>query len=191
MGKNRRGVHQAENQDDCRFNRLRRRRHRRRLPGEHSVPCQSPWFVVWHISRILHSQLGLVKKSTRWVPKLLSTPRRWSRSSWRKKRNKLLSHPPLFIWPCPSRLLPLPQAEEGAGRHQHHPGEVQEGVGGGPEGNQQGGVREGLRALVRVVRKVYSHRRKLCLEIVKNNFPSNYHCLLFINTFRYHLDFTS
>jgi hypothetical protein len=64
-------------------------------------------------------------------------------------------------------------------------------VGGGPEGNQQGGVREGLRALVRVVRKVYSHRQKLCLEIVKNKFPSNYHCLLFINTFRYHLDFTS
>ena len=26
------------------------------------------------ISRILHSQLGLVKKSARWVPKLLSTP---------------------------------------------------------------------------------------------------------------------
>jgi hypothetical protein len=42
-----------------------------------------------------------------------------------------------------------------------------------------------------VVRKVYSHRRKLSLEIVKNKFPSNYHCLLFINAFRYHLDFTS
>jgi hypothetical protein len=26
------------------------------------------------ISRILHSQLGLVKMSARWVPKLLSTP---------------------------------------------------------------------------------------------------------------------
>ena len=46
------------------------------------------------ISRILHSQLGLVKKSGRWVPKLLFTPRWWSRSSWRKKRIKLLSHPP-------------------------------------------------------------------------------------------------
>jgi hypothetical protein len=45
------------------------------------------------ISRILHSQLGLVKKSARWVPKLLFTPLRWSRSSWRKKRIKLLSHP--------------------------------------------------------------------------------------------------
>ncbi len=143
------------------------------------------------ISCILQSQLELVKKSARWVPKLLFTPRRWSRSSWWKKRIKLLSHPPLFIWPRPSRLLPLPQAEEGAGRHHHDPGEVEEGVGGGPEGNQQGGVREGLRALVRVVRKVYSHRRKLCGEIVKNKFPSNYHCLLFINTFRYHLDFTS
>jgi hypothetical protein len=48
-----------------------------------------------------------------------------------------------------------------------------------------------VRALVPVVRKVYSHRWKLCLEIIKNKFPSNYHCLLFINTFRYHLDFTS
>jgi hypothetical protein len=46
------------------------------------------------ISRILHSQLGLVKKLAWWVPKLLSTPRRWSRSSWRKKRIKLLSRPP-------------------------------------------------------------------------------------------------
>jgi hypothetical protein len=64
-------------------------------------------------------------------------------------------------------------------------------VGGGPEGSQQGGVREGLRALVREVRKVYSHRRKLCQEIVKNKFPSNYQSLLLINTFRYHLDFTS
>ncbi len=68
---------------------------------------------------------------------------------------------------------------------------VGEGVGGGPVGSQQGGVREGLRALVREVRKVYSHRRKQCREIIKNKFPSNYHCLLFINTFRYHLDFTS
>jgi hypothetical protein len=143
------------------------------------------------ISRILHSQLGLVKKSARWVPKLLSTPRRLSRSSWQKKSIKLLSFPPLFIWSRPSRLLPLPEAEEGAGRHHHDPGEVQEGVGGGPEENQQGKVREGFRAQVRVVRTIYLHRRKLCLEIVKNKFPSNYHCLLFINTFRYHLDFTS
>jgi hypothetical protein len=45
------------------------------------------------ISRILHSQLGLVKKLAWWVPKLLSTPQRWSRSFWRKKRIKLLSHP--------------------------------------------------------------------------------------------------
>ena len=49
------------------------------------------------ISRILHSQLGLVKKLARWVPKLLSTPRRWSRSSWRKKRIKTALPPPLFI----------------------------------------------------------------------------------------------
>jgi hypothetical protein len=131
------------------------------------------------------------KETARWVPKLLSTPRRWSRSSWRKKKDQTALPPPLFIWPRPSRILSLPQAEEGAGRHHHDPGEVQEGVGGGPEGNQQGRVREGLRALVRVVRKVFLHRRKLCLKIVKNKFPSNYHCLLFINTFRYHLDFTS
>ena len=46
------------------------------------------------ISRILHSQLGLVKKLARWVPKLSSTLRRWCRSSWRKTRIKLFSHPP-------------------------------------------------------------------------------------------------
>ena len=49
------------------------------------------------ISRILHSQLGLVKKSARWVPKLLSTPRRWPRSSWRKKKDQTALPPPLFI----------------------------------------------------------------------------------------------
>jgi hypothetical protein len=47
------------------------------------------------ISCNLHSQLGLVKKSARWVPKLLSTPRRWSRSSWRKKGSNC-SPTPLF-----------------------------------------------------------------------------------------------
>ncbi len=49
------------------------------------------------ISRILHSHLGLVKKSARWVPKLLSTPRRWSRSSWQKKKDQTALPPPLFI----------------------------------------------------------------------------------------------
>ncbi len=39
------------------------------------------------------------------------------------------------------------------------------------EGSQKGGVREGLRAVVRAVRKVYSHRRKLCREIVKKQIP--------------------
>ena len=48
-----------------------------------------------------------------------------------------------------------------------------------------------LCAVVRAVQIVYSHRQKLCREIVKNEYPSNYHCSLFINTFRYHLDFTS
>ena len=46
------------------------------------------------ISRILHSQLGLVKKLARWVPKLLSTSRRWSRSSWRKKGSNCSTTPP-------------------------------------------------------------------------------------------------
>jgi hypothetical protein len=64
-------------------------------------------------------------------------------------------------------------------------------VGGGPEKSQQGGARQGLCAVVRAVQIVYSHRQKICREIVKNEYPFNYHCLLLINTFRYHLDFTS
>ncbi len=47
-GEKSKGVHQAENQDDRRFNRLRRRRCRRRPSGEQSGPCQSPWDIVWH-----------------------------------------------------------------------------------------------------------------------------------------------
>ncbi len=114
------------------------------------------------------------------------TPRWWS-----KKTHQTALPPPLFTWPHPSRLFPLPRAEEGAGGLHHDPGGVQEGVGGGPEKSQQGGVCQGLCAVVRAVQIVYSHRRKLCREIVKNKYPSNYHCFLFINTFRYHLDFTS
>ncbi len=118
------------------------------------------------------------------------TPRWWSTSSWPKKASNCSPTPPIY-WPHPSRLFPLPQAEEGAGGLHHDPGGVQEGVGGGPEKSQQGGVRQGLCAVVRALQIVYSHRQKLCREIVKNKHPSNYHCLLFINTFRYHLDFTS
>ena len=64
------------------------------------------------ISRILHSQLGLVKKSARWVPKLLSTPRRWSRSSWRKKRIKLLSHPPYSFDLAPADYFLFPKLKK-------------------------------------------------------------------------------
>jgi hypothetical protein len=49
------------------------------------------------ISRILHSQLGLVKKSAWWVPKLLFTPRRWSRSSWRKKGSNCSPTPSIHL----------------------------------------------------------------------------------------------
>ena len=64
------------------------------------------------ISHILHSQLGLVKKSARWVPKLLSTPRRWSRSSWRKKRIKLLSHPPYSSELAPADYFLFPKLKK-------------------------------------------------------------------------------
>ena len=64
------------------------------------------------ISRILHSQLGLVKKSARWVPKLLSTPRRWSRSSCRKKRIKLLSHPPYSFDLAPADYFLFPKLKK-------------------------------------------------------------------------------
>ena len=64
------------------------------------------------ISCILHSQLGLVKKSARWVPKLLSTPRRWSRSSWRKKRIKLLSHPPYSPDLAPADFFLFPKLKK-------------------------------------------------------------------------------
>ena len=64
------------------------------------------------ISRILHSQLGLVKKSARWVPKLLSTPRRWSRSSWRKKRIRLLSNPPYSFDLAPADYFLFPKLKK-------------------------------------------------------------------------------
>jgi len=43
----------------------------------------------------------------------LSTPRRWSRSSWQKKRIKLLSHPPYSfdLAPADYFLFPKPKKE--------------------------------------------------------------------------------
>ena len=64
------------------------------------------------ISRILHSQLGLVKKLARWVPKLSSTPRRWCRSSWQKKRIKLLSHPPYSFDLAPADYFLFPKLKK-------------------------------------------------------------------------------
>ena len=64
------------------------------------------------ISRILHSQLGLVKKSARWVLKLLFTPRRWSRSSWQKKRIKLLPHPPYSSDLAPADYVLFPKLKK-------------------------------------------------------------------------------
>jgi hypothetical protein len=96
------------------------------------------------ISRILHSQLGLVKKSARWVLKLLSTPRRWSRSSWRKKGSKCSPPPPYSPDLAPADYFLFSKLKkELAGITM-----TQEGVGGGPEGSQQGGVCQGLLALV-------------------------------------------
>ncbi len=41
------------------------------------------------------------------------------------------------------------------------------------------------------LRKVRLNRRELCGEILKNKFPSNINCLVFINSFRYSLEHTS
>ena len=68
------------------------------------------------ISRILHSQLGLVKKLARWVPKLSSTPRRWCRSSWRKTRIKLFSHPPYSPDLTPADYILFPKLKKEKGR---------------------------------------------------------------------------
>jgi hypothetical protein len=42
----------------------------------------------------------------------LSTPRRWSRSSWRKKRNKLLSHPPYSFDLAPADYFLFPKLKK-------------------------------------------------------------------------------
>ncbi len=75
-------------------------------------PCQAHGTSYATISRILHSQLGLAKKSARWVPKLLSTTGRWSRSSWQKKRIKLLSHPPYSFDLAPADYFHFPKLKK-------------------------------------------------------------------------------
>jgi len=42
----------------------------------------------------------------------LSTPRRWSRSSWRKKRIKLLSHPPYSFDLAPAGYFLFPKLKK-------------------------------------------------------------------------------
>ena len=65
------------------------------------------------------------------------------------------------------------------------------GVGPTAENHPQRGLREGLREVAGALRKVHSNRRELCGEILKNKFPSNINCLVFINLFRYSLEHTS
>ncbi len=119
------------------------------------------------------------------------TLRWWSSSSWPKNPSNCAPTPPIHLTLPQPTISFSPSWRRRRGGLHHDPGGVQEGVGGGPEKSQQGGVRQGHCAVVGAVQTVYSHRRKQCWEIVKNKYPSNYHCLLFINTFRYHLDFTS
>jgi hypothetical protein len=76
-----------------------------------------------------------------------------------KKRIKLLSHP-LY---SPDLFPKLKKELAGITITQEEFNKEWE------EESQQGGVREGLGLLVRAVQKVYSHRRKLCREIVKIN----------------------
>ena len=64
------------------------------------------------INRILNSQLGLVKKSSRLVPKLLSTPRRWSRSSWRKKGSNCSPTPPYSSDLAPADYFLFPKLKK-------------------------------------------------------------------------------
>jgi hypothetical protein len=45
----------------------------------------------------------------RWLPKLSSTPRRWCRSSWRKRRIKLLSQPPYSFGLAPADYFLFPK----------------------------------------------------------------------------------
>ena len=42
----------------------------------------------------------------------MSTPRRWSRSSWRKKRIKLLSHPPYSFDLAPADYFLVPKLKK-------------------------------------------------------------------------------
>jgi hypothetical protein len=52
------------------------------------------------VSRILHSQLGLVKKSAQWVPKLLSTPESGPGVPGEKKGSNCSPTPPIHLtWP--------------------------------------------------------------------------------------------
>ncbi len=67
---------------------------------------------------------------------------------------QVIEHPPYLPDLAPARLLSIPQCEEGAGRQNPHPGDPQEGVGGGRQNPLGGGLRHGLQALVRVLRKM-------------------------------------
>jgi hypothetical protein len=67
----------------------------------------------------------------------------------------------------------------------------EKGVGPTAEEHPQTGLREGLREVAGALRNVHSNRRELCGEILKNKFPYNINCLVFINSFQYSLEHTS
>jgi hypothetical protein len=131
MGKNtddRRGLTKQKNAN---LIALRRRRHRRRPPGEHSGPCQSPGDIIWH-HQSHPAQPAWTEGGV--VPPLGQAPVHTAMvilEFLAKKRIELLSHPPFSPDLTPANYFTLHQAKEGAGGQHHDPGGVQEGGGGG------------------------------------------------------------
>ena len=106
------------------------------------------------ISCILHSQLGLKGE---WFLHWDNAPVHTAMVILKflaKKRIKLLSHPPYSPDLTPADYFLFPKLKKEKGRASPCPGGVQEGVGGGPEKSQQGGVRQGLCVVVRALQIV-------------------------------------
>jgi hypothetical protein len=124
---------------------------------------------------VLHDDLAL-KRSPQGGSPNFSLMTRCS-STWRPPP------PALVTRPGPGRLLLDSAREVRAGKHLLGPEQPQEGVGRGHEKNQRRGVCHRLLAAVRAMPKVYWNHQRLCREMLKNKWPSNFHCCQIVMQF--------
>jgi hypothetical protein len=101
------------------------------------------------------------------------------------------SPPPPLSRPCSCELFLISNAEEGALRLELDLHGVQNHVGRRRQDPHKRRLRQGLREVIRVMRKMRSNRRQLCREVLENKYSPNYNTFCFICVLQFVCERTS